>query len=80
MGHLVVWVVAYLFTGLSLVTLNAGEPAWNRPRALQTAGGTVAMLLTWPFVALAHSTARCFSHVVLFAIVGAGGEVIRQFL
>ena len=80
MGHLVIWIVAYLLSGLSYVTSDAKEPAWNQPRALQTVGGVIATLLTWPLIALTFSKARAFSHIVLFAIFGGIGEVIRLFL
>lgn len=80
MSHIVVWIVAYLLTGISYVTRDAKEPAWNRPRSLQTSGGAAVMLLGWPLIALAVSKARAFSHVVLFAIFGGIGEVISQIL
>jgi hypothetical protein len=80
MSHIVVWIVAYFLTGISYVTRDAKEPVWNRPRALQTIGGVVTMLLTWPILALHFSKARAFSHIVLFAIFGGIGEAIRQLL
>jgi hypothetical protein len=80
MSHIVIWNVAYLLTGLSYVTRDAKEAAWNRPRYVETAGGVVGMLLTWPLVALAVSKARAVSHIALFAILGGIGEVIRQVM
>ena len=37
MSHLVIWAIAYLFTGFSYMTRDASmEPAWNRPRYVQS--------------------------------------------
>jgi hypothetical protein len=80
MSHIVIWIVAYLFTGLSYVTRDMKEAAWNRPRYVETISGVVMTLLTWPLIALFVSKARAVSHVVLFAMVGGIGEVIRQVL
>jgi hypothetical protein len=77
MSHIVIWIIAYLLTGLSYVTRDANEPVSNQPSALQTTGGAVAMLMIWPLIALAFSKARAFSHTVLFAIFGGIGEVVR---
>ena len=53
MSHIVIWIIAYLLTGLSYVTRDAKEPDWNRPRSVRTTGGVIMMLLTWPLLALA---------------------------
>jgi hypothetical protein len=76
----VIWIGAYLLTGLSWVTRDTKEPAWNQPRALQTVGGAFVMVLTWPLIALPYNKARVFSHIILFAIFGGIGEVIRLAL
>jgi hypothetical protein len=79
MSHAVIWIVAYLFTGLSYVTVtrDAKEDVFNRPRYLLTTGGSFRAMLAWPFIAfMGNSAARAFAHAVLFAIVGGIGEVI----
>ena len=71
MIHTVIWIVAYLVTGLSYVTRYAKEDVFNRQIYLLTTGGSFRAMLARPLIALmANSAARAFAHAVLFAIVG----------
>ena len=74
--NIVVLIVAYCLTGLSYVTRDMKEPAWNRPRALQTPGGAALMLLAWPIVAFNHSPGRAISHFLLFIIFYGIGSLL----
>ncbi len=80
MDHAWIWIGAYALTGLSYATRDAKEPEWNRPRALQTVAGIVAMVLGWPAFAMMYSGARALSHLILMLIFGGIGEAAVNLL
>jgi hypothetical protein len=80
MGQALIWISAYLFTGLSYATYVGEEPEWNRPRALESKAGCIGMIFLWPMSALMSGWARVFSHIILLLLVGGIGEAIHALL
>lgn len=76
MANTVVWVIAYVITGISFTTYMMGFEDWNQPRALRSTGGIIWMTLGWPLITLTHSRARAIAHVMLFLIYRVLGELI----